>query len=240
MAFNIIAVFKSAVDWKAVNGNYHESERTFELYPFSDSTLGEGFGISIPSEGFSSESWETVADFLLQVSAEYPLSVYDMYRGEEIDPTSYRPDGLDEETQEEPSISDFGEELLDSAIQAALDSVEADSEGFIPFVLSRSGDELVCHDLVAAGQADTVEIGRELIQSFPETVSAYALVHLGTVELEDVVVDSVIIELGERAPGSAYLFSQPFAMIETDNQPVVELRGERFILDRTENQLPFE
>ena len=96
MAFNLMCVFKSAVDWEFVNEEFHYEDRMFEVYPFSATQLGDGFGLSIANDNFDVETWNSVTAFLEQISQDAQLQVYDMYQGAEIDPSSYVPDGLEE------------------------------------------------------------------------------------------------------------------------------------------------
>jgi hypothetical protein len=95
MAYNLLAVAKSPIDWITLSEGYRSTDRTFEIFPIHDSRLGDAVGVSIPTNFFNSASWQSAADFLTAMTASYSLEVFDMFSGQTIDVTKYVPDGLD-------------------------------------------------------------------------------------------------------------------------------------------------
>ena len=67
MAFNLLAVAKSAIDWASINEQYRNTDQMFELFPISDAENGDFLGISIPMNHFNHESWDSASSFLKTV-----------------------------------------------------------------------------------------------------------------------------------------------------------------------------
>ncbi len=95
MAFNLMAIARSPIDWSVVNEQYQNTDHMFEVFPITDPANDNAIGISIPSNYFNGQSWNSVSKFLTELADSYPLEVYDMYAGHAVDVATYVPDGLD-------------------------------------------------------------------------------------------------------------------------------------------------
>ena len=95
MAYNLLAIAQSPLDWTAVNERYRNTDQMFEVFPIPDPENGDALGISIPTNYFNEQSWNSAANFLTALADSYPLAVYDMYAGHAVDIVTYVPDGLD-------------------------------------------------------------------------------------------------------------------------------------------------
>jgi len=79
-----------------VSERYRNTDRTFEVFPIVDPENGDAIGISIPTNYFNKQSWQSASNFLVALAASCPLKVYDMYGGHAVDVTTYVPDGLND------------------------------------------------------------------------------------------------------------------------------------------------
>jgi hypothetical protein len=94
MAFNLLAIARSPIDWPLVAEQYRNTDQSFEVFPIVDPENGAAIGISIPTSRFNAKSWKSVSRFLSSVGDSCSLEVYDMYQGDAVDIASYLPDGL--------------------------------------------------------------------------------------------------------------------------------------------------
>lgn len=94
MAYNLLAVTQSAIEWRTVSDQYQSTDRLFEIFPIADPQNGDAIGISIPTNHFNAKTWQSAARFLRTISAAGPLTVYDMYQGSAIELATYVPDEL--------------------------------------------------------------------------------------------------------------------------------------------------
>lgn len=94
MAFNMMVVTNSPIDWPTISSQYSQADASFEVFPIANSSCGNGLGISIPTEYFSRDAWISLREFLMWLRSNYPIEVYEMYSGEAIDIDSYAPSGL--------------------------------------------------------------------------------------------------------------------------------------------------
>ena len=94
MAYNLMAIAQSPLHWSVVNERYRNTDRIFEVFPIGDSENGDALGISIASNYFNDQSWNSVSRFLTELADMWPLEVYDMYSGHAVDIATYVPDGL--------------------------------------------------------------------------------------------------------------------------------------------------
>lgn len=94
MAFNLLAIARSPIDWPLLGERYKNTDQSFEVFPIVDPENGNAIGISIPTSRFNAKSWKSVSKFLTSVSDSCALEVYDMYKGEAVDIATYIPDGL--------------------------------------------------------------------------------------------------------------------------------------------------
>ena len=94
MAYNLLAITAAQPDWVALSVHYHQSERSFEIFPVSNGEDGLGFGICIPFNHFTQSNWQSTVTFLRGLSTFGHFTTYDMYTGLAIDINSYIPDGL--------------------------------------------------------------------------------------------------------------------------------------------------
>ena len=95
MAYNLLAVSKTPIDWAAVNQEFQSIDHMFEMFPIIDAENGDAIGISIPTNYFNHQTWKIASKFLTALADSYPLAVYDLYLGHAVDITKYVPDGLD-------------------------------------------------------------------------------------------------------------------------------------------------
>ena len=94
MAYNLLAIAQSELDWATVNERFRNTDQMFEVFPIADPENGDSLGISIPTNYFNEQSWHNVCKFLSDIAGSCPLDVYDMYAGHSIDVATYVPDGL--------------------------------------------------------------------------------------------------------------------------------------------------
>lgn len=95
MAFNLLVVLNSPLDWNEINAQFHRNSPMFEVFPVIDSTVGHALGLSIPFKHFKQSVWESAAEFLSCLAKNYEIVVYDMYQGVAVDLATYVPDDLD-------------------------------------------------------------------------------------------------------------------------------------------------
>lgn len=96
MAYNLMAISELPFDWEAVNKAFQNVDHKFEVFPIADTAIGDAIGISIPTKRFNHQAWEIVSKFLSALGESYPLHVYDLYSGCEIDIKTYVPDSLED------------------------------------------------------------------------------------------------------------------------------------------------
>ncbi|CAN5148215.1 hypothetical protein BH11PLA2_BH11PLA2_46330 [soil metagenome] len=94
MAFNLLAIARSPIDWPMVGGRYRNTDQSFEVFPIVDPENGDAIGISIPTSRFNAKCWKSVSRFLISVGGSCLLDVYVMYQGDAVDIATYVPDGL--------------------------------------------------------------------------------------------------------------------------------------------------
>lgn len=94
MAFNLLAIARSPIDWPMVGERYRNTDQSFDVFPIVDPENGAAIGISIPTNRFNAECWKSVSDFLTSVGDSCSLEVYDMYQGDAVDIEAYVPDGM--------------------------------------------------------------------------------------------------------------------------------------------------
>lgn len=94
MAFNLLAVAQSPIDWTKTSELYRQADRLFEVFPIADPGEPDALGISIPTNHFNQTSWQSASRFLLILASAYPLTVFEMYGGHAVDLATYVPDGL--------------------------------------------------------------------------------------------------------------------------------------------------
>lgn len=94
MAFNLLAVAETPIDWTLVSETYRNTDRMFEMFPIAEPKNGDAIGISIPIKYLNEQSWQSALAFLLALTDLGPLKIYDMYLGNEVDLATYVPDGL--------------------------------------------------------------------------------------------------------------------------------------------------
>ncbi len=84
MAFNIIAQFNKKPDFDEVHQLIFD-EYHFDIYPVVDED--EKFyaiGISIPSDNFNQQTWQSVVDVILKLQKKYLLTIFDLIHGRKI------------------------------------------------------------------------------------------------------------------------------------------------------------
>lgn len=94
MAFNLLAIARTPIDWALVGERYRKTDQSFEVFPIVYPETGDAIGISIPTSRFDAKCWKGVSRFLTSIGDSCSLEVYDMYQGNAVDIATYVPDGL--------------------------------------------------------------------------------------------------------------------------------------------------
>lgn len=95
MAFNLMVVADTAIDWPKVQQAYQDTDQQFEVFPIPDTQSGDAIGLSIPMNHFNQQSWASASGFLRAIAADFQFKLYDMYLGQIVDLHSYVPDGME-------------------------------------------------------------------------------------------------------------------------------------------------
>lgn len=95
MAFNLMVVTETPIEWPKVQNQYQSTDQLFEIFPISDAEPGDAIGVSIPMNQFNQQSWASASGFLRAIADDYQFTLYDMYLGQSVDLATYAPDGMD-------------------------------------------------------------------------------------------------------------------------------------------------
>lgn len=95
MAFNLMAVSQTEIDWPGVQQAYRDTEQLFEIFPIPEFGPGDAIGISLPMNHFNQDSWSCASRFLRTIAGEVQFTLYDMYLGQAVELGTYVPGGID-------------------------------------------------------------------------------------------------------------------------------------------------